>query len=257
MASNGGSGPGARPEDRVAVYGNLVAPLTDVLPPVQNSGGRSDPLVMLGQRFSDKSNDKQLRKAQEDMQKGKTKKYNALEGDLRWVSFLIKHSDTPLFGMEELTTDCSSLWYDKLRLLLWVIGSRCCNRVMLQWDKSSKPDQADINTTTKSMHFPHFPHSRDINLLVSLLEFRSSASYCMDFVFVLKASKLVQKHLILWISIPSTRLIIQVAPWRAYSSHCSTLFVDESLCWRSIPMCTWRLINIARLIFLLTGCMPL
>lgn len=84
-----------RPEDRVTVYGNLVAPLTNVLQPLQNSGGRSDPLAMLGQRFSDKSNVKQLRKAQEDMQKGKTKKYNVLEGGLQWVSFLIKHLDNP------------------------------------------------------------------------------------------------------------------------------------------------------------------
>jgi hypothetical protein len=130
MASNRGPGPGARPEDRVVVYGNLVAPLTDVLPPLQNSGGRSDPLAMLGQRFSDKSNDKQLRKAQKDMQKGKTKKYDALEGGLQWVNF--ENSDTPILGMKELTTHCFSLWYDELHLLLWIIGSRCCNRAMLR-----------------------------------------------------------------------------------------------------------------------------
>lgn len=39
------------------------------------------------------------------MQKGKTKKYDALEGGLQWVGFLVKHSDSTILEMGELTPD--------------------------------------------------------------------------------------------------------------------------------------------------------
>ncbi|KAH8698683.1 hypothetical protein BGW36DRAFT_295041 [Talaromyces proteolyticus] len=80
------SAPGTLPEDRVARYGNLIAPLSDVLPPLANSG-RQDPLAAFGQRIGNKADDKKVRKAREKMEKGKTDKFDALEGGLQWVRF--------------------------------------------------------------------------------------------------------------------------------------------------------------------------
>ncbi|EED17477.1 hypothetical protein TSTA_113030 [Talaromyces stipitatus ATCC 10500] len=90
ISSNGGAGLGAQPEDRAAFYGNHLAPLTNVLPPLQNSGGRSNPLAMLSQQFSDKDNDKKIRKTQEKLAKGKADKYNALERSLQCVGHFLK-----------------------------------------------------------------------------------------------------------------------------------------------------------------------
>lgn len=75
----------ARPEARVAAYGNLVAPITRLLPP-QQQGGRNDPLAMLGGGLSKRENKKKMEKAQEEMAKGKTKEFDQLEGGLKWVS---------------------------------------------------------------------------------------------------------------------------------------------------------------------------
>jgi hypothetical protein len=81
--SSDGRGPGhggAGPEDRIAFYGNRIARLSTVLPPLQKHGGRSDPLAMLGQTFSNRDNDRKMRRAQRKMEKGKTEKFDALEG---------------------------------------------------------------------------------------------------------------------------------------------------------------------------------
>lgn len=74
------------PDERVAWYGDLLAPLTIVLPPLQDSG-RQDAIAALGQRFGDKSTEKKVRKAQKKLEKGDTKQFASLEGDLKWVRF--------------------------------------------------------------------------------------------------------------------------------------------------------------------------
>jgi hypothetical protein len=86
--SSDGRGPGhaAGPEDRMAFYKNRIARLSTVLPPLQKHGGRSEPLAMLGQTFSDRDNDRKMRRAQRKKQKGKTEKFDALEGGLQWVN---------------------------------------------------------------------------------------------------------------------------------------------------------------------------
>ena len=75
------------PEERIGYYGDRLAPLSRVLPPLQQSG-RSDPIAMLGRGLASRTNQKQMRKADKDMASGKTKKVDSLEKGLTWVSLM-------------------------------------------------------------------------------------------------------------------------------------------------------------------------
>lgn len=77
------------PEGRIASYGGSLAPLSIRLPPAQNSG-RNDPIAMLGHGIANRSNQKKAKKAQEDMAEGKTKKWDSLEGGLKWVRIIVR-----------------------------------------------------------------------------------------------------------------------------------------------------------------------
>ncbi|KAL7915889.1 hypothetical protein GGI35DRAFT_9964 [Trichoderma velutinum] len=72
------------PGERIASYGDLLAPISQVLPPLQQSG-RNDPIAMLGNRMSSRDRQKKLEKAQEKLQKGKNKDMDSLEGGLKWL----------------------------------------------------------------------------------------------------------------------------------------------------------------------------
>ena len=76
---------GLSPEERQAYYGDLIAPLSRVLPPLQQSG-RSDPIAMLGRGLASRDSQKKKQKAEKDIAKGKTKDLDSLEGGLKWVS---------------------------------------------------------------------------------------------------------------------------------------------------------------------------
>ncbi|KAJ5909107.1 hypothetical protein N7495_001789 [Penicillium taxi] len=73
------------PEERRAYFGSLIAPLSRVLPPLQQNG-RSDPIAMLGRGLASRTNQKKIEKAEKEMAKGKkTKNVDSLEGGLRWL----------------------------------------------------------------------------------------------------------------------------------------------------------------------------
>ena len=76
---------GASPENRIAAYGNLVAPLSEILPPQQNQG-RNDPLAFIGKGIGAKQSRKKMEKAQKDAAEGKSKKLTSIENGLKWVS---------------------------------------------------------------------------------------------------------------------------------------------------------------------------
>lgn len=73
------------PEARIDSYGNLVAPLSRILPPTSQNG-RTDPIAMFARGLADRTSQKTLGKAEKDASKGKNKKLDALEGGLKWVS---------------------------------------------------------------------------------------------------------------------------------------------------------------------------
>lgn len=76
----------ARPESRIAAYGDLVAPLTVVMPPLEHVG-RRDPIAMIGRGLSSKETNKKMEKAQEKMERGRRNKdLNGLEDGFKWVS---------------------------------------------------------------------------------------------------------------------------------------------------------------------------
>jgi hypothetical protein len=70
---------------RLQSYGTLLAPLTTILPPLQNSG-RNDLSAQFGARLSSKQQSKAWEKAQKDLSKGKGKKAQSLEKNFHWVS---------------------------------------------------------------------------------------------------------------------------------------------------------------------------
>ncbi|KAM0253651.1 hypothetical protein ACHAQJ_007163 [Trichoderma viride] len=72
------------PRERQAYYGELIAPLSQVLPPLQQSG-RNDPIAMLGRGMSSRDGQKKLEKAQKKLDKGKSKDIDSLEGGLKWT----------------------------------------------------------------------------------------------------------------------------------------------------------------------------
>ena len=78
---------GISPEERQARYGDLIAPLSRVLPPLQQNG-RSDPIAMIGRGLSSRASQKKMQKAEKDSAKGKTKKSTSLEADLKWASLV-------------------------------------------------------------------------------------------------------------------------------------------------------------------------
>ncbi|KAJ6115579.1 hypothetical protein N7523_005996 [Penicillium sp. IBT 18751x] len=75
---------GFSPEERRASFGNRIAPLSRVLPPLQQTG-RNDPIAQLGRGLASRTNQKKMRKADKEMTKGKTKNINTLEGGLKWL----------------------------------------------------------------------------------------------------------------------------------------------------------------------------
>lgn len=104
---------GVSPEERQERYGYLIAPLSRVLPPLQQSG-RSDPIAMLGRGLSSRASQKTMQKAEKDAAKGKTKKSGSLEQDLKWVSCLVhKHNQ----NSRVFSDDHHSLLSDKLVLM--------------------------------------------------------------------------------------------------------------------------------------------
>ncbi|GLI81851.1 hypothetical protein PoHVEF18_010243 [Penicillium ochrochloron] len=76
---------GLAPEQRQMLFGDLVAPLSRVLPPLQQSG-RNDPVAMIGRSLASRTNQKKIQKAEKDMAKGKNKSIDALQGGMQWVS---------------------------------------------------------------------------------------------------------------------------------------------------------------------------
>jgi hypothetical protein len=79
------------PEERQACYGDLISPLSQVLPPLQQSG-RNDPIALLGRGISSRSDQKKFEKAQKKMQSGKSKNIDALEKGIKWVRFFKQYS---------------------------------------------------------------------------------------------------------------------------------------------------------------------
>jgi hypothetical protein len=77
---------GISPEERQAFFGDLIATISRVLPPLQQNG-RNDPVAMLGRSLANRTNQKKMQKAEKDITKGKkNKNLDALEGGLKWVS---------------------------------------------------------------------------------------------------------------------------------------------------------------------------
>ncbi|KAJ5633242.1 hypothetical protein N7490_009581 [Penicillium lividum] len=74
------------PEARRAQYGDLIAPLSRVLPPLEQRG-RNDPIAMLGRGIASRGDQKKMQKVEKEMAKGrgKTKNLDALEGGLKWL----------------------------------------------------------------------------------------------------------------------------------------------------------------------------
>ena len=76
---------GSSPEDRLMCYGDLVAPLSRTLPPLERVG-RNDPIAMLGRGIGHRDDQRKRKKAEEKIGKGKSEKGDELEGGLKWVS---------------------------------------------------------------------------------------------------------------------------------------------------------------------------
>ncbi|KAJ5218504.1 uncharacterized protein N7498_000603 [Penicillium cinerascens] len=87
LASQGSRRPnfyGISPEERQAYFGDLIAPLSRVLPPFQQNG-RNDPIAQLGRGLASRTNRQKIKKANKDMAKGKTTNIDSLEGGLKWL----------------------------------------------------------------------------------------------------------------------------------------------------------------------------
>lgn len=70
------------PRERLACYGDLIAPISQILPPLQHSG-RNDPIALLGRGMSNRDSQKKIKRAQKKLEKGKSKRIDNLEGDLK------------------------------------------------------------------------------------------------------------------------------------------------------------------------------
>lgn len=87
------------------LFGNRLAPLSRVLPSLQQSG-RNDPVAMLGRSLASRTNQKKMQKAEKDMAKGKNKSIDGLEAGIQWVSL----SANIRYGLEKAyISRCSSL----------------------------------------------------------------------------------------------------------------------------------------------------
>lgn len=75
----------ASPEERLDAYGDLLAPITEVLPEAQNQG-RRDPIAMIGKGLGDQQTRKKNARAEKKLAKGKSDKMDEVEGGLKWVS---------------------------------------------------------------------------------------------------------------------------------------------------------------------------
>ncbi|KAL7420433.1 hypothetical protein Q5752_005404, partial [Cryptotrichosporon argae] len=72
-------------QSRLQAHGPALAPLTTVLAPLQNPGGRSDPLAQLGQGLQGRSQRKAQEKAQKRVAKGKDGGVDMREAKARWL----------------------------------------------------------------------------------------------------------------------------------------------------------------------------
>ena len=81
-----GSMAGTSPEDRLTSYGNYIAPISVILPPVR-AGKRNDPLAVIGRSIGQRDQQKKMSKAQEELEKGKMEDFAKLEQGVKWVSF--------------------------------------------------------------------------------------------------------------------------------------------------------------------------
>ncbi|KAF2164553.1 hypothetical protein M409DRAFT_24953 [Zasmidium cellare ATCC 36951] len=72
------------PESRIAAYGNRLAPLSSVHPPLANTG-RSDPIAMLANGMSKRSAAKKAEDAAKDRAEGKLKKKDDPDAKLQWL----------------------------------------------------------------------------------------------------------------------------------------------------------------------------
>lgn len=109
------------PESRLAEYGNAVAPLSVVYPQQRNIG-RNDPIAMLARGIGSRDNQRKIGRANKEAQKGKSKKGNSLEGDVKWVSTCLL---CPRMSANDLA---SSLWSGKPLQTASPIGRRLCNK---------------------------------------------------------------------------------------------------------------------------------
>ncbi|KIW10817.1 hypothetical protein PV08_10116 [Exophiala spinifera] len=76
--------PGSYPQDKVAAYGDLLAPLTSVLGPAQ-SGGRNDPIAGVGKFLNNRSAQRKVKDAQKNDAEGKDKGMSHIENSLKWI----------------------------------------------------------------------------------------------------------------------------------------------------------------------------
>ncbi|KAJ5805386.1 uncharacterized protein N7503_002988 [Penicillium pulvis] len=95
------------PEERRAQYGDLVAPLSRVLSPLEQRG-RSDPIAMLGRGIASRGDQKKMQKVQKELSKGrgKTKNLDALEGGLKWL--IVREASANAVAHWEQTLDQSN-----------------------------------------------------------------------------------------------------------------------------------------------------
>ncbi|KAK4703607.1 hypothetical protein P7C70_g2610, partial [Phenoliferia sp. Uapishka_3] len=83
------------PMSRLQIYAPYISPVSTVLPPVQGAG-RTDPIAQLGSGLSNRKQNKQQRKAEEDAAKGKMKKADKVEKGLVWLA--VTNSSQPGAG---------------------------------------------------------------------------------------------------------------------------------------------------------------
>ncbi|KAJ5938691.1 hypothetical protein N7466_001825 [Penicillium verhagenii] len=98
---------GATPGQRCAQYGDMIAPLSQVLSPLEQSG-RNDPIAKLGRGLASRGDQKKVQKAEKDMAKkgGKNKKLDSLEGGLKWL--IIRKASANAVAHWEQTLDQSN-----------------------------------------------------------------------------------------------------------------------------------------------------
>ncbi|KAF2156337.1 hypothetical protein K461DRAFT_310817 [Myriangium duriaei CBS 260.36] len=72
------------PEQRLDSYNGLVAPLSVVLPPLENVG-RKDPIAMLGRGIGARESQRKSRKAEKSAARGRNRRGDNTGDDLKWV----------------------------------------------------------------------------------------------------------------------------------------------------------------------------